>query len=33
MGDAKRRAEQARALDHGRRHQLANDRRRFVLFA
>src|SRR6266704_1026520 len=33
MGDAKCRAEQARALHHGRRHQLANQRRRFVLFA
>ena len=33
MGDAKRRAEHARALDHGRRHQLANQHRRFVLFA
>src|SRR5439155_410921 len=33
VGDAKGRAEHAGTLDHRRRQQLANNRRRFVLFA
>src|SRR5450631_3737647 len=33
MGDAKRRAEHPGALHHGWRHQFANERRRFILFA